>query len=1141
MSSYNELLALIDAYINQNGVQAITGQVLNGVLRAMVDQLGRGYAIMGAAQPNTDPGTPDAPESWFASTPGTYTNFDGLTVANAELALLSYSPTDQAWTKQTLTQGIVSTSASVDNNVGTPSVTSSYVNGVLTFTFQNLKGNPGQDGQDGDAAGFGTVSATVDGNVGTPGVSVQTSGPNTAKNMVFQFTNLKGETGVTSVVATVDNTSGSPACAVSLSAGVLTLAFTGLKGAQGDTGSSVDYPFTIVNNLTTNDATQALSAAMGVQLESEVSQLEADLTDLDKQINDVPTANYEEGKYVKANGVIQADATWGLSDFIPYTQGNDVEWKYGGLVAANACIQFYDSDKQPINNGYWSAGGTDGVKSITAVAINSYAGNGAYIRASFRLSTVDAYVKIGGTTAWTPAIGSPGIDYRLTDAEADIATLSSEIATVNGKIDKQTGWANSLQAGHLPQFPYAIYSGTFNNLATDTHIVIPISAGDRVFIKWGAYNLYIGFVKSYSMPSAGDTPDFCTGTSGILVNSNNLYYIAPNDANFLIVSTKWNGNATNPALVKINDYDVLGGAIGTLSNKAEKIIEYYQNPLCLWAGDIAELYIPEKLLSGISYVYFKNGGGSAQFLAYDSDSQVVWQARLYDTFANDIVYSVPCTVAGGNAVLGAIAGYVVFKDATHFNNNSSSSLNDSYKIDLSYNDLRFTPRTAYQINNSGANDVSIELPPRIYAVQDDNLQIFHRSVIRATDYRAYSIVVSCDYGKNYPRYYELKPTAAMVGTTKTLTYQLRNNLNEVVAQATTQLVIVAKPTTNATQKNFLVLGDSNYTSGTVTAELKRRLTASSGDGTPLNPTGLNLPNIAFVGRKEVAGIHQEASGGWGWRTFATNDVKTIRYQVTGVGQLNIDDTYRIDGVAQSTTYYMRIMEINLTEGVGNILCEVNGGYSYAEGDIPASGTLIKTSGNGDATIAYTSRAFENGNPLWNDDEDKIDFQNYSELYCGGVDIDAVLTSIGINDFRSKNDVDTKIESYVKPLLRAYHSDYPSGKFYFSSLEHLDIRGGIGAISGASVVFNWYNLSSVYWYALEKFVEITEDVEFSGYVKLVNIQAEFDCEHSYPSRQAQANNRTTETETLGTNNSHPVDDCRKELSDSFYRILCATMF
>ena len=91
---------------------------------------------------------------------------------------------------------------------------------------------------------------------------------------------MKGETGVTSVVATVDNTSGNPQCSVSLQGGQLTLAFTGLKGAQGNTGSSVDYPFTIVNNLTTDDPTQALSAAMGVELDGKVSQLEAEVTDL---------------------------------------------------------------------------------------------------------------------------------------------------------------------------------------------------------------------------------------------------------------------------------------------------------------------------------------------------------------------------------------------------------------------------------------------------------------------------------------------------------------------------------------------------------------------------------------------------------------------------------------------------------------------------------------------------------------------------------------------------------------------------------------------------------------------------------------------------------------------------------------------
>ena len=319
MASYNELLALIDAYINQNGVQAITGQVLNGVLRAMVDQLGRGYAIMGAADPTTDPGTPDGPETWFASVPGTYTNFDGIQIVPGELALLSYVPST-GFSKNTIYEGFQTVQATIDGNVGTPAVGVSYANGILSFDFHNMKGNPGNDGA---PAGFGTVNATVDDQVGTPSVSVSSSGPDTAKNFTFAFRNLKGETGVTSVLATVDNTSGNPQCTVSLQNGQLTLAFTGLKGAQGDTGSSVDYPFTIVNNLTTNDATQALSAAMGVQLESEVSQLEAKV-DVFVDGTSVPSVNLFDKTAITANkyvnsqdgGLASSSTGWNASDYI---------------------------------------------------------------------------------------------------------------------------------------------------------------------------------------------------------------------------------------------------------------------------------------------------------------------------------------------------------------------------------------------------------------------------------------------------------------------------------------------------------------------------------------------------------------------------------------------------------------------------------------------------------------------------------------------------------------------------------------------------------------------------------------------------------------------------------------------------------
>ena len=95
MSNYSSLKAVVDASIRTNRNQEITGPIMNSVLKAMINSLGAGYQFMGIATPDTDPGAPDPNIYYFATTPGSYPHFGGVTVGN--MALLYYNGT---WLKQ---------------------------------------------------------------------------------------------------------------------------------------------------------------------------------------------------------------------------------------------------------------------------------------------------------------------------------------------------------------------------------------------------------------------------------------------------------------------------------------------------------------------------------------------------------------------------------------------------------------------------------------------------------------------------------------------------------------------------------------------------------------------------------------------------------------------------------------------------------------------------------------------------------------------------------------------------------------------------------------------------------------------------------------------------------------------------------
>ena len=297
----------------------------------MVTSLGSGFLFKGIATPSSPSGTgtyePDQNVFYLATTAGTYTYLGGLVVAAGEVAFLCF---DGTWTKKS--SALLSTGGIVDNlttsdatkplsakqgkvlkdaqdtqeaeltalgqevgelddltttdktsivaaineaaSTGGGATLTGYVSvasvadlpdpgqptlGYLIGTNLYLYVETGGDTLSGKYKNCGPFRGPV-GPAGATGATGATGAPGE-----------QGPAGVTSVVVSVDDTSGAPEATANLIGQQLHLSFVGLKGEQGNTGSSVSYPYELINNLTTDDATKGLTAAMGKKLEDEIN------------------------------------------------------------------------------------------------------------------------------------------------------------------------------------------------------------------------------------------------------------------------------------------------------------------------------------------------------------------------------------------------------------------------------------------------------------------------------------------------------------------------------------------------------------------------------------------------------------------------------------------------------------------------------------------------------------------------------------------------------------------------------------------------------------------------------------------------------------------------------------------------------
>lgn len=98
MANWTTLKTAIANVIKTNGNQEITGRLLQNVLNNMVSSVGENATFVGIATPTTNPGVPDGPVFYIATTVGVYANFDGIELKSGEAVILQWN--GGAWKKK---------------------------------------------------------------------------------------------------------------------------------------------------------------------------------------------------------------------------------------------------------------------------------------------------------------------------------------------------------------------------------------------------------------------------------------------------------------------------------------------------------------------------------------------------------------------------------------------------------------------------------------------------------------------------------------------------------------------------------------------------------------------------------------------------------------------------------------------------------------------------------------------------------------------------------------------------------------------------------------------------------------------------------------------------------------------------------
>lgn len=416
----------------------------------------------------------------------------------------------------------------------------------------------------------------------------------------------------------------------------------------------------------------------------------------------------------------------------------------------------------------------------------------------------------------------------------------------------------------------------------------------------------------------------------------------------------------------------------------------------------------------------------------------------------------------------------------------------------------------------------IYLAEKYYLVTGDRFELFYRSIIKKHNPYSQYIKATCEKGYTYNRYFTYTPKEDEVGNYP-LTISIFDDDGNVLEEAHSTL-IVNKPQELDKKVNILCIGDSLTVNG-VWPKIGYEKYNS------LYPGKLN-----FIGKLQTGEVGYEGYGGWQWKTFCENNIRSQTSSVWINCKHNLDITNQHSNWKNITNESETLWVL---ETIEPDKLKFKRGEKNNKVNPELAGKMICLETG--LEINIDSYDYSDGNPFWNIKTNQIDFKNYLNTNNFKLDnntIDYVFILLTWNgQYKPYNDDFSIHDTYSSMIIDRIHSDFPNAKIGILGIQLPCPNGGITSCYGASGYYHdWYG-ETVTALNYNKFLEEKCKLDkYKDYCKYFDTKAQFDVEYNYWTKDMKVNNRSEVVERIGINGIHPSLDGYNQIGDSFYRAL-----